>query len=275
MTTPAIDDPMRRPMTAGSGGGPEIVKNHQESTPTASHALAEESKQFEEKGASQVDHGQVEVRDLGWNDATSNVPIPLVGGLKNEDIWTLVRRFDKQIFYVKSLDEPPLGDLDMNIAEEEEFSPDKLRAQIERLYMSVLVQLFSFWKHIVRLRSWREFRRTSVFLFVYTVSWFLDLLVPVIVSFLIALIISPRARDYCFPGAPPALIDSNTGGVKKPAAGVLASDDSVTGAPEKHKGEAVEQEAHSFVSSISSVCSGVSKLVNKEKQLTVNLYSLS
>lgn len=253
MTTPAIDDPTRRPMTAGSGGEPDIVEAHQETAPTDSHALAEESKQFQEKGFAQLDHGQVEVKDLGWNDAADNVPIPLVGGLKNQDVWTLVRRFNKQVFLVKSLEEPPLGGLDMNIADEEEFSPDKLRAQIERLYVSVLVQVFSFWKHIVRLRSWKEFRRTSLFLFVYTIAWFLDLLVPVIVAFLIVLIASPRARDVCFPGAPAALIDPKTGGVKTPAAGVLASEDSVTGAPEKHKGEAVEQEAHSFVSSISSL----------------------
>ena len=36
-------------------------------------------------------------------------------------------------------------------------------------------------------------------------------------------------------------------------AGVLASDDSMTGAPEKHPGDAVDQEAHSFVNSICTV----------------------
>jgi hypothetical protein len=28
-------------------------------------------------------------------------------------VWTLIRRFDKQVFYVKSIQEPPLGMLDM------------------------------------------------------------------------------------------------------------------------------------------------------------------
>lgn len=35
--------------------------------------------------------------------------------------------------------------------------------------------------------------------------------------------------------------------------GVLGSHDSATGAPEKHKGEAVEQEAHNFVTGLGSI----------------------
>lgn len=67
------------------------------------------------------------------------------------------------------------------------------------------------------------------------------------------LILYEPSRAYCFPPAPIALIDSKTGGVKKPPAGVLGSDDSLTGAPEKHQGEAVEQEASNFVNSITSI----------------------
>ncbi|KAF5010457.1 hypothetical protein FDECE_3392 [Fusarium decemcellulare] len=252
MAAPASDDPMRRPSTAGAGSEPEIIETHEEETPTVSHALAEDSKNFEEKGASQIEHGDIEVKNLGWNKEPHQVP-NLVGGLKNEDLWTLVRRFDKQVFYVRSIEEPPLGELDMNIADDEEFSPEKLRAQIERLYMSVFVQLFSFYKHVVRLRSWKEYQRTSAFLAVYTLAWLLDLLGPTIIVFLMILISSTQAREICFPGAPPSLIDPKTGGVQTPAAGVLASDDSVTGAPENHKGEAVEQEAHSFVTSLSTI----------------------
>lgn len=239
------------------GSEPEIVERHEEEQPTASHALAEEGTQVdpEEKGASQVEHGDIEVKNMGWNDG--NVPHPVVGGLKNEELWTMTRRFNKQIFHVKSIEEPPLANLDMNIADEEDFSPEKLRAQLERLYMVVIVSLFSTWKHIVRLRSWREYKRTSAFLGVYIVAWLLDLLVPTIIAFMMVLIVYPPARQICFPPAPPSLIDSNTGGVQKPPAGVLASDDSITGAPEKHEGEAVEQEAHRFVTSISEVCSGV------------------
>lgn len=33
---------------------------------------------------------------------------------------------------------PPPGGLDMNVAEQDEFSPDKLRSSVERLYMTVV-----------------------------------------------------------------------------------------------------------------------------------------
>ena len=157
------------------------------------------------------------------------------------------------MYHVKALPEPPIGGLDLNIAEEEEFSPDKLRANVERLYMTVIIGLVGFWKHIARLRSWRERNRTIAFAAVYTVAWAIDFLMPIVIAFLITLIVYPPARSYCFPPAPIALIDTKTGGVKKPAAGVLGSDNSLTGAPEKHQGEAVEQEASNFVNSFTSI----------------------
>ncbi|KAK7415445.1 hypothetical protein QQX98_005896 [Neonectria punicea] len=257
-TNPANEGSFQRLSDLSSASEPEILETQEEETPTASHALADESANGDdvtgERGAAQVDHAEIEVKDLGWNDHVRNVPVPLVGGLDNEELWILIRRFDKQIFHVKSLAEPPLGGvLDLTTAEEEEFSPEKLRAQLERFYMVVLVNLFSFWKHIVRLRSWGEYQRTSCFLAVYVVAWLLDLLLPSLAIFAVVLIISEESRTFCFPPAPPALIDSKTGGVQKPAAGVLASDDSVTGAPEKHQGEAVEQEARNFVTSIATI----------------------
>lgn len=36
-----------------------------------------------------------EVKDFGWNSPPRDVPAPLVHGLSNEDIYTLVRRFNK------------------------------------------------------------------------------------------------------------------------------------------------------------------------------------
>ena len=267
---PDPGDTTPRASSAFAGSEPELVEKHEKEMPTASHALAEDSARLDphsqpaaldshlgEKGAAQTDHGDVEVRNLGWNGQVENVPAPLVGGLKNEDLWTLLRRFNKQIFHVKSIDEPPLANLDLNIADEEEFSPEKLRAQLERLYMVVVISLLSFYKHICRLRSWRETRRTGTFLGVYAAAWLLDLLIPTIAVFLMILILYPPSRDYCFPPAPPSLIDAKTGGVQSPPSGVLASDDSMTGAPQKHQGEAVEQEAHSFVNSLSTVCSPV------------------
>lgn len=126
---------------------------------TDSHALA--NADHDEKGASQSsEHSGV--KDLGWNEHPKEIP-DLVGGLGNEELWTLVRRFNKQMYHVKATTAPLLGGLDLNIADEDEFSPDKLRANVERLYMTVIIGLMGFGKHIARLRSWREPRRTGAF----------------------------------------------------------------------------------------------------------------
>jgi hypothetical protein len=91
--------------------------------PTISHALA--TADHEEKGAAQKAHagdeddyygrdqqrdedgaGEVagaaqgqgygtDVKDLGWHDDVEDVPRPLVAGLSNEELWMLIRRFDK------------------------------------------------------------------------------------------------------------------------------------------------------------------------------------
>ncbi|KAH8819104.1 hypothetical protein F5884DRAFT_759469 [Xylogone sp. PMI_703] len=230
---------------------PDIVEKHEDEMPTMSHELANMDQ--DEAGIAQQNYGQTEARDIGWTLKPSKVPSPLVEGLSNEELWTLIRRFNKQIYHVKALPEPRLGRLDLNIAVEEEFSPDKLRANIERLYMTVIIGVIGSWKHIARLRSWRERNRTLAFGGGYFLAWALDLLVPTIASFLIVLIVYPPARCYCFPPAPIALIDSKTGGVKKPSAGVLASDNSLTGAPEKYEGESVENEATNFVNGLTSI----------------------
>jgi hypothetical protein len=64
-----------------------------ESAPTDSHALA--TQDHEIKGHAQMDHNEPEVRDLGWDEDPKHIPAPLVGGLQNEDLWVLVRRFNK------------------------------------------------------------------------------------------------------------------------------------------------------------------------------------
>lgn len=129
--------------------------------PSDSHALA--NADHDEKGTAQLAHHGGEVRDLGWNEHLAEVAEPLVGGLSNEELWTLVRRFNKQIYHVRATNATPPGGLDLNIVEDEEFSPDKLRSNLERLYMTVIIGLMGFGKHIARIRSWREPRRTSAF----------------------------------------------------------------------------------------------------------------
>jgi hypothetical protein len=157
------------------------------------------------------------------------------------------------MYHVKEYPYPVPNDLDLNIAEEEEFSPDKLRANIERLYMTVIIGMMGFVKQIVRLRSWRERKRTSIACGIYAIAWAFDFIMPMFISLLIALIVYPPCRDVCFPPAPLALVSASHGGIQKPKAGVLGSHDSATGAPENHKGEAVEAEASNFVNSIANV----------------------
>ncbi|KAF2115696.1 hypothetical protein BDV96DRAFT_54618 [Lophiotrema nucula] len=233
---------------------PEKEEKHTSLTdaPTESHALAMAAKTgTEEQGAAQAEHDE-EVVNLGWNEPEQAIMNPLVGGISNEDLWVLVRRFNKQMYHVKEIPHPPPGGLDLNIADEEEFSPDKLRSNIERLYMTMGIGMLGFGKQIVRLRSWRETRRTAWFCTAYFVAWMFDLIMPLISATIIALIVYPPSRSFLFPPAPIALVSSD-GGVQKPKAGVLGSHDSATGAPENHKGEAVEQEASNFVNGIASV----------------------
>ncbi|RDA85874.1 hypothetical protein CP532_4898 [Ophiocordyceps camponoti-leonardi (nom. inval.)] len=235
--------------------GPTMVESHDDEMPTASHALADESirsEPKESKGVSQMEHDEVEVKNVGWND-DGWVSQQVMGGMRNDELWTLIRRFNKFVFRVRSIEEAPLATLDMNVADEDDFSPDKLRATLERLYMTVLVSLLSGWKHVARIRSWREYRRTAIFMIVYAAAWFYDMLVPTFVLLAMTLILFPSSRSACFPPVPPALVSAKTGGVQKPAAGVLASTDSMTGAPEKHKGEGVEQEAHNFINTLSTL----------------------
>ncbi|KAI0073255.1 hypothetical protein K474DRAFT_1666801 [Panus rudis PR-1116 ss-1] len=195
-----------------------------------------------------------EVKDYGWNTSPSKIAAPLIHGVPNDDIYTLVRRFNKQIFHVKAAPvPPPPGVLDLATAPEEEFSPDKLRATLERLYITVFTGLAAFAKHIARLRSWNEPRRTAGFCAGYYIAWFFNALLPALFITLVVLIIYPPARGYMFPPAPLSIISATTGNLQKPKADEVGSADSLTGAPEAHKGEAVEQEARHFVTSLGAV----------------------
>jgi hypothetical protein len=119
--------------------------------------------------------------------------------------------------------------------------------------MTVIIGFLSAFKHIARLRSWREFRRTASFCAVYSIAWLFDFTVPLLSLTTVILIVYPPSRDFLFPPAPLSLISATTGDVQKPKAGVLGSTDSATGAPENMKGEAVEAEANTFVTSMASV----------------------
>ncbi|KAI1258743.1 hypothetical protein F5Y18DRAFT_326955 [Xylariaceae sp. FL1019] len=243
LPVPATTDPVTDP-------GKTHLANSLAEEPTLSHSLAMAN--HDEKGHVQNAWDE-EAADLGWNRKKENIPAPLVGGIGNEDLWLLTRRFNKQVYHVKEVPHNVPGDLDLNISDEEEFSPDKLRATVERFYMTVVISLLGVVKHVARLRSWRETRRTSTFCAAYFIAWIFDFITPLLVATMIALIVYPPSREVLFPPAPIALVDSKSGGVQKPKAGVLGSHESATGAPENHKGEAVEQEATNFFNGFTAV----------------------
>ncbi|KAJ9610849.1 hypothetical protein H2200_005626 [Cladophialophora chaetospira] len=231
-----------KPVTVAATSNAPLAQNT-----TTSHALATGAEgDHDIQGAAQRAGKEDKTSNLGWQANGKNTDT-LVGGLPNDELWTL------QMYHVKAVPNSPPGGLDLNIADEDDFSPDKLRSTIERLYMTVIVGLITFGKHIARLRSWREPRRTIPFAAVYFIAWLFNFIVPTLVTLIVVLITVPRSREILFPPAPLALVSAKTGGVQKPKAGVLGSHDSVTGAPEKHKGEAVEQEASNLVSGIASV----------------------
>ncbi|KAJ5749201.1 uncharacterized protein N7511_010897 [Penicillium nucicola] len=222
--------------------------------PTDSHVLSQVEQ--DEKGLAQKAGDTDEITNVGWGVSPDVIEEPLVAGLSNEDLWMLIRRFDKQVYRVKAVSDAPLQNLDLTRTDDDEFSPDKLRATLERFYITVVVGLTSCVKHIARLRSWKEPRRTAIFGTVYLIAWLLDLLAPTILAILLALVVHKPLRPLMFPPAPIALVDKDTGGVQKPKAGILGSHDSITGAPEKFKGEAAEQEASNLVASVASVAVG-------------------
>ncbi|KAF5617132.1 hypothetical protein F25303_13350 [Fusarium sp. NRRL 25303] len=78
-----------------------------------------------------------EITDSGWAENKKWPVRYAIGGVRNADFWLLVRRFNKTVFHLRSVTETPAGELDFNVAEDEDFSPNKLRAQVERLYMGV------------------------------------------------------------------------------------------------------------------------------------------
>lgn len=87
----------------------------------------------------------------------------------------------------------------------------------------------------------------------YFIAWIFNLLLPLFWATLIVLILDPYSREYLFPPAPLAMISATTGNIQQPKAGELGSKDSLSGAPEAHRGEAVEQEARHFVSGFASM----------------------
>ncbi|KAF7182921.1 hypothetical protein CNMCM7691_002665 [Aspergillus felis] len=169
-------------------------------------------------------------------------------GLSDEDLWMLIRRFNKQIYHVKAAANTASEGLDLNRAQDEQFPPEKLRITIERFYMSVVIGMVGFCSHIARLRSWKEPRRTAIFCAGYFIAWLFDVVIFTLSGLLIALVLCPPLRQVLFPGPSPA-----STGSENPADGEPRKQDSITGTSERHKGEAAEREAHNLVNSVATI----------------------
>jgi hypothetical protein len=61
--------------------------------PTDSHVLSQVDQ--DEKGLSQKAGETAAITNIGWGESPDAIEEPLVAGLSNEDLWMLIRRFDK------------------------------------------------------------------------------------------------------------------------------------------------------------------------------------
>ncbi|EEY18693.1 conserved hypothetical protein [Verticillium alfalfae VaMs.102] len=187
-------------------------------TQTYSHSLAK-ADVLAVTAAAPSDDGSV--FDLGWNQKPEHDAKPWIKGMHNENVW--------EVYELKKTDHVPYGGLDLVVARDSECSPNKLRSEVERLYMGMT----------------------------YFAAWTLDCLMPLLTVATIALVVSPRARVVLFPPAPLSMVDMTTGGVAKPMAGTLGSTDAATGAPQNLKGEAAENEASNFVTRAAAIATNL------------------
>lgn len=61
--------------------------------PTDSHVLSQIKQ--DERGLAQKAGDTAEISNIGWDESPDVIEEPLVAGLSNEDLWMLIRRFDK------------------------------------------------------------------------------------------------------------------------------------------------------------------------------------
>lgn len=86
----------------------------------------------------------------------------------------------------------------------------------------------------------------------YFTCWALDVLIPTVCGVIISLIMVPSIREWIFPPSKETL-DSDVPSTRGPGTEEPESLDSLTGAPETHKGEAAEQEARNLIDSLATV----------------------
>ena len=92
---PTLADILPVPATTEPATVPEEARSPSSlnDKPTASHALA--IADTEENGTAQQEREGDDVVDLGWKAAEHTVPEPLVARMSNDELWVLLRRFNK------------------------------------------------------------------------------------------------------------------------------------------------------------------------------------
>lgn len=94
---------LRDLIDVSEGSSPDTLNVHlgKIQHPNSAVPMADEDS---EKGPAQIQH-RIEV-DLGWDTESKNIPDPLIYGIDNEDLWILVRRFNKVRFHHLNTDAP-------------------------------------------------------------------------------------------------------------------------------------------------------------------------
>lgn len=82
--------------------------------------------------------------------------------MSDDTLYSLLRRFNKQVTAIRAAEIPPTR-LDFSPAPDEAFDPDKLRSNVERIYLTVVKDLMTLGKHLMLLRSWDNPMRTGSF----------------------------------------------------------------------------------------------------------------
>jgi hypothetical protein len=103
------------------------------------------------------------VTDIGWHRDTALIPDPLISGTPNGTLFTYIRRFNKDVFDVRSVPMEVTSGLDLNEAWAPDYATEKIPLHLQRLYLTVVMGIASLLRQVARLRSWRETNRTAAF----------------------------------------------------------------------------------------------------------------
>ncbi|WKT45476.1 Protein of unknown function DUF3292 [Fusarium oxysporum f. sp. vasinfectum] len=205
-----------------------------------------------EKIQEDVVANSVEVKDVGWDDDQIRPEDYAFDGIKNKDIWLLTRRFNKRVFHLKHA----------QITQKMRWISTLLKRS-NSLQTSCVHKSkdFTWGRYLAFLCSGNTSRDSSPGGNQgehHASVWFISL------HGLMAILLSPKIRNTLFPPCPPALVHYQGGHLIKPAAGILGTVDTATGAPESLKGETLEREASNFATGL--VALSINTFVDKDPQ---------